>query len=120
MFIFIILTLVAAFAWHSILLCALFAVGQFLACGWYCLSYIPFARYVMAGLDKKNFYDFPEPGQTPVILSRRGRIPEQMIVRLWGHVDDGTLRPICSIRVQSLSDLLQNVGDEVCRLLHRM
>lgn len=46
MFIFIILTLVAAIAWHNVLLVAIFAIGQFLACAWYCLSYIPYARSV--------------------------------------------------------------------------
>jgi len=40
------LTLVAALVWKSVGLCVLFACMQFLACFWYCLSYIPYARKV--------------------------------------------------------------------------
>jgi len=49
MLISIILTMVAAFAWKSGVLCILFCVIQFLAFTWYSISYIPFARKAVKG-----------------------------------------------------------------------
>eukprot|EP00056_Hartaetosiga_gracilis_P016066 m.3705 g.3705 ORF g.3705 m.3705 type:complete len:177 (-) comp3711_c0_seq1:740-1270(-) len=40
----IVLTIVSAVVWNSVALCLIFAAIQFLAFGWYCLSYIPYGR----------------------------------------------------------------------------
>eukprot|EP00055_Hartaetosiga_balthica_P000715 m.137301 g.137301 ORF g.137301 m.137301 type:complete len:177 (+) comp11518_c0_seq1:68-598(+) len=43
----IILTIIAAVVWKSVALCIIFAAIQFLAFGWYCLTYIPYGRAIV-------------------------------------------------------------------------
>ena len=45
-----VLTLVSALVFHSMLLCMLFIVIQFAALVWYCASYIPFAQQMLLKL----------------------------------------------------------------------
>ena len=42
-----VLTLVSALVFHSMLLCMLFIVIQFAALIWYCASYVPFAQQML-------------------------------------------------------------------------